>query len=149
MADSTDIKKYIETWYREQLQKKNPNCVVLQEKVKLKWGGFFECDAVVKSGNKIKEIHCLSISEYKTSTNNCGSGKLNKIRADALMLLGINCSKKVLAFTGETMYNKIMNECKNGRFPNEIDILYIDINKNKKLKKLIYNVVNNSIKELK
>ena len=149
MADSTDIKKYIETWYREQLQKKNPNCVVLQEKVKLKWGGFFECDAVVKSGNKIKEIHCLSISEYKTFSKNYGSGKLNKIRADALMLLGINCQKKVLAFTGKTMYDKINNDCKVGRFPNDIDILYIDLNKNKKLLKLISNIVNNSIKELK
>jgi hypothetical protein len=148
MADTTRIKKIIEKWYISKIQQKNKNLVVLKEKVKLKWGGYFECDVVVKSKNRVLEVHCLSVSEYNTTTGKGGSGKLNKIKADALMLLGIDSPKKILAFTGKSMYDKIYTEVNNGRFPKEIILNLIDISKNFEIKKIISDVRQHSIEEM-
>lgn len=126
MANAQRIKELVENWYRDKLAEKQTGNTVTQEKVNLIWGGKFEVDAVVKSNNKIKEVHYLSVSEYKTAGNNSGSGKLQKIKADALMMMGIKCDKKVLAFLGETMYQKVKNEQDNGRFPKDIYLVYVE-----------------------
>jgi hypothetical protein len=107
---------------------------ISKEKVKLSWGGEFEFDVVVKDENSnIIELHCLSIAEAKTEGGNGGSGKFNKIKADALMLLGAKCGEKILAFTGKTMYEKTLKEIQKGRFPNNIKLKFIDPKSDKEI----------------
>ncbi len=124
----------IEEKYRKQLanQEEYKGCKILKEKVQLSnWGnkGLFECDVVIKKDRKIIEVQCLSCSEYKTKNGKTGSGKLLKIKADALMLSGIKCEKKSLIFLGKTMYEKIAKEQQNGRFPKDIKLKLITCNK--------------------
>jgi hypothetical protein len=126
MANTLELKTTVEEWYRNTIRKRNPNARVEKENIPLEWGGLFECDVVVKSKNKILEIHCFSTSEYKTDNGKAGSGKLFKIKADALMLSSISCPIKILAFTGRTMYDKVWQEQENGRFPFDIKIEYVE-----------------------
>lgn len=126
MANTLELKTAVEEWYRAVIGKRNPNAAVEKENVPLEWGGSFECDAVIKMNNKIIEVHCLSTSEYKTDRGKPGSGKLFKIKSDALMLTGINCPIKILAFTGRTMYDKVWKEQEKGRFPFNIKAEYIE-----------------------
>jgi hypothetical protein len=149
MANTSNLKTIVETWYRETLQKTNPQYdFPLGRKVKLVWGGDFECDAVLKLDNEIKEVHCLSTSDYKTITGKGGNGKVQKIKADALMLLGIQCSKKILAFTGNSMFVKIKQEQDSGRFPKEINLVFVDIQNNQELKDIINKVKKDAIEEM-
>jgi len=148
MADTTQLKTTVEEWYRYKLIKDYPNAKIAKETVPLKWGGVFECDAVLKMSNEIKEVHCLSVSEYKTTSGSGGSGKLQKIKADALMLLGIDVPKRVLAFIGKTMYDKMNKEKQSGRFPKEIELVFVDTKDSPKITKLISGIRSKSIKEM-
>ena len=64
---------------------------------------------------------------YTIKNGKNGSGKLLKIKADALMLSGINCKKKSLVFLGKTMYEKVVKEQQNGRFPKDIELKLINL----------------------
>ena len=146
MANTLELKTTIEDWYRGIVKRRNPNAEVLKENIPLVWGGFFECDVVVKSKNKVIEVHCLSTSEYKTDSGKPGSGKLLKIKADALMLSGISCTIKILAFTGFTMYNKIWQEQENGRFPIDIKLEFIETSD--EIKEKINKIKDEAIEEM-
>lgn len=102
MADTTGFLK-VEEWYREKLSDKYPGYEISKEKVPLlNWGnkGYFECDVVIKKGNNIIEVQCLSCSKAKTSSGKASTGSIRKIKADALMLTGIKCKKKDSCFYG-------------------------------------------------
>lgn len=149
MADTRDFLK-VEKWYREKLAKENPNYHISKEKVPLSnWGdkGYFECDVVIRNEKTIVEVQCLSCSGAKTANGKNGSGKLLKIKADALMLTGIKCKRKVLAFTEKSMYSKVLSEKENGRLPKEIELFLVDID-NLEIKKLIKKANENSSKEI-
>ena len=146
MANTTELKTIVEEWYRDTIKRRNPNAKVEKENILLEWGGMFECDVVVKSKNKLLEVHCFSTSEYITDNGKSGSGKLLKIKADALMLSGISCPIKILAFTGRTMYDKIWKEQENGRFPFDIKIEYIETPEN--IRNKIIEIKENAIEEM-
>lgn len=149
MADTRDFLK-VEKWYREKLAKEKIDCHISKEKVPLlNWGnkGYFECDVVIKKGNDIVEVQCLSCSSAKTVNGNGGAGKLHKIKDDALMLTGIKCKKKVLAFTEKSMYNRVLKEKENGRFPNTIELLLVNVD-NSEIRRLIKNTSEISSKEI-
>ena len=149
MSDTTGFLK-VEEWYREKLANEKPNCHISKEKVPLSnWGnkGYFECDVVIKRGNKIVEVQCLSCSSAKTVNGNGGAGKLHKIKDDALMLTGIKCRKKVLAFTEKSMYNRILKEKESGRFPNTIDLTLVNVD-DSKIRELIKKTSEMSSKEI-
>ncbi len=149
MANTRKITTIVEDWYRKNIQDESNEYRVLKEKVKLKWGGEFEFDAVVKDKNdNIIELHCLSIAEAKTETGNGGSGKFNKIKADALMLLGTECEHKILAFTGKTMYEKTKKEVQKGRFPNKIVLKFIDPKSDSEIDAIINKIRKESSDEL-
>ena len=149
MADTTGFLK-VEKWYREKLATERPDCHVSKEKVPLSnWGdkGYFECDVVIKKGKSIIEVQCLSCSGAKTASGKNASGKILKIKADALMLTGIKSKKKILAFTEKSMYNKILSEKENGRFPKEIELQLVKIDK-PEIRKIIKNANETSSKEI-
>ena len=149
MANTINFLK-VEEWYREKLSDKYPGYEISKEKVPLlNWGnkGYFECDVVIKKGNNIIEVQCLSCSSAKTVNGNGGAGKLHKIKDDALMLTGIKCKKKVLAFTEKSMYNRVLKEKENGRFPNTIELLLVNVD-NSEIRRLIKNTSEMSSKEI-
>ena len=127
MANTQPYKTIIEEWFRRKLRIKYNGYKVEKDKVNLNWGGKFEYDAVVKNGNTLYAVYCLSCSEYITSGNNPGAGKFRKIQSDVLMMVGTNCSNKILAFTGKTMYEKVKKEQENGRMPSDIKLEYFDL----------------------
>jgi len=133
MANTQKYKNQIETWFINRLKDEYPNHIIHKEKVDLIWGGKFEYDAVVreKANNRLKAVYCLSCSEYITEGGNPGAGKFQKIRADVLMMVGTNCHKKVLVFTGNTMFKKVSKEIENGRMPNDIILEYINLKEEK------------------
>ncbi|MBR3544306.1 MAG: hypothetical protein IKN82_11530 [Treponema sp.] len=149
MANTTNFLK-VEEWYRKKLSDKYPKYDISKENVPLSnWGsnGYFECDVVVKEGGKIIEVQCLSCSKAKTSSGKASTGSIRKIKADALMLTGIKCKKKILAFTEESMYDRFCQEKENGRFPNAIELLLVNVD-DKKIRKTINKAAKESSKEM-
>lgn len=151
MSDTTGFLK-VEEWYREKikLENKYPGCSITKENVPLSnWGsnGYFECDVVIKDGKKIIEVQCLSCSSAKTANGKNAIGKFHKIKADALMLTGIRCKRKMLAFTEKSMYEKILKEKKNGRFPIELELEFVDVD-DPRIKELIRKTSETSSKEI-
>lgn len=130
MANTTKYKRIIEPWVIETVIKpRYHDAVITSGKVPLDWGGEFNFDAVVRKDEKIEAVYLISCSEYKTQGGKGGAGKLQKIKADILMLLGTRAPKKVLIFTGITMKEKIEREQKSGRLPptEQIQIEYVNL----------------------
>ena len=121
MANTIEYKTHIEPWFIDSfVRQRHPDCSVSKSKVSLKWGGVFECDAVVTRDGIIEAVYCLSCSEYLTHGGNPGPGKFNKIRADVLMMTAIESPIRMLVFTGKTMYDRVVQEQKNGRLPPDV-----------------------------
>lgn len=121
MADTSNFKKIIEPWFRnEYLPQQYPEATITQEKIPLIWGGEFEYDAVVYQSDEVFAVYLLSCSEYKTKQGKGGAGKFHKIKSDVLMMLGTSCQTKVMAFLGETMFEQFKKQQESGRLPPEI-----------------------------
>jgi hypothetical protein len=147
MANTTEYKKQIEAWFRDTyLPNKHPECSVQSGNVSLIWGGNFQYDALVYKNDSLIAVYCLSCSEYRTAGGKGGSGKLNKIKGDILMMLGTTCPAKVLSFSGKTMMEKIQREQKNGRLPKEIQCEHIQLPEY--LSTIVQSVSAESVKEV-
>ena len=121
MADTSNFKKVIEPWFREDyLRKQYPDSEIRQDHIDLIWGGKFEYDAVVYEEGNVKAIYLLSCSEYRTINGKGGAGKFNKIKSDILMMVGTEAPKKVMAFIGESMYQQFKAQQQAGRLPQNI-----------------------------
>ncbi|WP_009964221.1 hypothetical protein [Verrucomicrobium spinosum] len=128
MANTSDYEQKIEPWFRGGfVSERHPGAEILKESVRLKWGGFFEADAVVRENGKIVAVYCLSCAEYLTHGGNPGAGKFNKIRADVLMLSGIETPVRCLVFTGRTMYDRVLKERSKGRLPQDILLAHLTL----------------------
>jgi hypothetical protein len=150
MANTRALTIRVEEWFRDYLRGQNRELIIEKGETDLKWGGQFECDAICKDkeGN-VHSVYCLSTSEYLTAGGKGGSGKLNKIKGDILMLSGTYSPRKFLALIGKTMADKIISEQGIGRLPNDINVLYINLSKlNPDLYKLVLTVRKKSIKEV-
>jgi len=92
-------------------------------KTKLIWGGVFEFDAV--SVDRSVAV-CISTSSGKTSSGKFPSAKVTKLKADALYLLhAAGVSRRVMAFTNDVMCGAIRKEQERGRFPPEIELVFV------------------------
>jgi hypothetical protein len=112
----------IEKWFREvYLPPKHPDCAIEAGATRLAWGGAFNYDARVLKSGTLLAVYCLSCSQYKTTGGKGGAGKFNKIQGDILKMLGTECPRKVLVFTGKTMLAKVQAEQKAGRLPRDIE----------------------------
>jgi len=147
MANTTSYKKIIEKEFREVfIQKLHPDCQVKQEKIHLKWGGEFEHDAVVRKDGELIAVYALSCSEYITESGNGGSGKYKKIQSDILMMLGTDCDKKVLVFTGATMKAQVDRQKVLGRLPPDIETMLYELSDSHST--LVKSVSADSVKEV-
>jgi len=128
MANTHRLKSEIEPWFRGRfVAARHPGREVIQEKVSLTWGGTFEFDAVVLNEGNIEAVYLLSCSEYLTKSGKPGAGKLHKIRGDILMLLGAPSDEQVLAFTQQSMYERLKKEQVSGRIPGEISLELVEL----------------------
>ena len=103
-----------------------PNESFKSKKLELVWGGMSNFNAV----NENDEIVCsISTSSAKTATDKLASAKIQKLKADALYLLNIRKSNvnKIMVFTEESMLDYFQKETENGRFPDDIRLLYIKL----------------------
>lgn len=87
-----------------------------KRRMKLAWGGEFECDAVSDDGHTVV---CISTSCCKTASGRNAIGKFHKIKADAFYLLAIDAARRVLVFTDMGMRDHFERERGRGRFPSE------------------------------
>ncbi len=127
MADTTNFKKIIEPWFRDEyLKQQYHSAEIRQEQLALKWGGKFEYDAVVYENGKLRAIYLLSCSEYKTKNGRGGAGKFHKIKSDVLMMVGTEAPRKIMAFLGESMYQQFKAQKKAGRLPQDIECELIE-----------------------
>ena len=147
MANTQQYKVKIENWFRkEYLPKKHPGCEISTGPTQLKWGGTFAYDARVLKNGKLQAVYCLSCSDYKTAGSNGGAGKFNKIQGDILKMVGTDCPKKVLVFTGRTMLAKVQAEQNHGRLPPDIHCELATLPKN--LSTLVRQIKAASVKEV-
>jgi len=125
MAD-TSTQREVEEWIRKFWLTSKFSQDFKQKKLKLTPGGFFEFDAVNIDESIVVNI---STSGAKTSGGNVGSAKLQKIRADAyfLLLLPDTVLRKMLVFTEQDMVTLCKREQSNGRMPESIEIILVDL----------------------
>lgn len=94
----------------------------------LKWGGQFAFDAVSDDGTV---VGCVSTSESRTASGRSAIGKYQKLKADALYLLHVLGARQIfLVFTEDSMWNHFRKEQQSGRFPPEIELLYVSLPEN-------------------
>ena len=134
MADTT-IQREIEDWICHRWLPLQSNRKFSKKKIRLSSGGVFEFDAV--SDDETIAVN-ISTSNSLTSGGKRGSGKLQKIRADIyfLLLLPNSVKRRLLLFTEPDMVELCQKEQKNGRIPQNIEIIVVELPENLK-KKLI------------
>lgn len=86
--------------------------------MRLSSGGAFDFDGVSEDGAIVVTI---STSAAQTAGGKRGSGKLQKIRADALFLLLAQAKRSVLVFTESDMFRLCQKEAQNGRLPPSLE----------------------------
>ena len=126
MADSTIATKEVENWIRNEFLPQKYHQAFAKRKLGVQSGGEFECDAVSEDGN----IVCfISTGSNKTTSEEPGTGKLTKIRADAFWAgsLSEKPQEIVFAFTDKSMVELIKQEKENGRFPKHIKTLLVKL----------------------
>ncbi len=129
MADISALKN-AELWITEEyLPKQYDTLKFKEETLELVWGGKFKFDVV---SSDLSIIGLIFTSSPKTSTNKTASAKIMKIKADALYLTNIKSEnhKKILIFTEVLMHDFFKNETDLGRFPKDIDLLYVKLPQN-------------------
>ena len=104
-----------------------PNKQFRHRKIRLTWGGEFDFDAVSDDGSVValvSTIHPL------TAKGKLAVGKIHKLKADALYLLHAEGAKRrVMVFTQASMMKRFEKEKGSGRFPPEIELLFIRLPK--------------------
>jgi len=126
MADSTIATRDVENWIRNEFLPKKYHQAFTKRKLGVQSGGEFECDAVSEDG---KIVCFISTSPSKTKSEEPGTGKLTKIRADAFWAgsLSEKPQEIVFAFTDKSMVELIKQEKENGRFPKHIKTLLVKL----------------------
>lgn len=124
MADTrvqVEVERWIkDNWLPDTFKRQN----FRQRQLQLFSGGKFAFDAVSEDGNVVVTI---STSGARTATGKHGSGKLQKIRADALFLLLSAAPRPVLVFTERDMFELCQKEAQNGRLPPNLQFLLAKI----------------------
>src|SRR3989338_9153096 len=116
MAD-TRVQVEVEVWIRENWLPQIFGQKFRQKQLELTSGGKFVFDGV--SGDE-RVVATVSTSGALTALGKRGSGKLQKIRADALFLLLSGAPEAVLVFSEQDMYDLCRKEAEHGRLPRSL-----------------------------
>lgn len=123
MAD-TSVQREVEGWLRENWLPAKYGQRFSAKPLRLSSGGSFDFDAVSQDGSIAVTI---STSAALTAGGKRGSGKLQKIRADALFLLLAQAKRSVLVFTEPDMFRLCQKETQNGRLPASLELALAEL----------------------
>ena len=116
MAD-TRVQVEVERWIRENWLPRIFRQGFRQRQLDLTSGGKFVFDGVSEDGRVVVTV---STSGARTAGGKHGSGKLQKIRADALFLLLSGAQQPVLMFSEQDMFDLCRKEAEHGRLPRNL-----------------------------
>lgn len=123
MAD-TSVQREVERWLRESWLPTKYRQPFSAKPLRLSSGGSFDFDGVSQDGDIAVTI---STSGAQTASGKRGSGKLQKIRADALFLLLAQTKRSVLVFTEPDMFRLCQKEAENGRLPTSLEFVLTEL----------------------
>ncbi len=123
MAD-TRIQLIAEDWIRSEWLPGQFKQSFQQKGLRLKPGGEFQFDAVSADGRIVANI---STSSGITAGGKNPAAKLQKLRADMLFLLMAKAEKRLIVLTEKDMYDLCLKEKANGRVPEEIEFLHVEL----------------------
>lgn len=90
---------------------------------KLKWGGYFAFDAVSQDQSIVGAI---STSSARTATGKLATAKFQKLKTDALYLLHLEvAARRLMVFTEPSMHEYFKTAVAAGRFPPDLELLFI------------------------
>ncbi len=90
-----------------------------RDRLKLRSGGVFDCDAVSQDGQMAAAI---STSASKTSGGKHAVGKIMKLRSDMFFLLLLSeVQRRMVVLTDKDMHAQCLKEKQGGRVPDEIE----------------------------
>lgn len=123
MAD-TRVQLAVEDWVRREWMPDQYKRRFARERVALEPGGVFDFDAVSDDGSIVANI---STSGSKTASGKHAVGKILKVRSDIYFLLLANTDRKLVLLTEREMYEHWKKERENGRVPDSIEFVHVDI----------------------
>jgi hypothetical protein len=122
---NTKAQKIAQQWIVTEYLPKQFNQQFEEKSIDLVWGGKFKFDAVSEDRSVIANI---STSAAKTAKGKQATGKFHKIHSDALYLLySKGATKRLLIFTEKDLREHFLAEQRSGRFPSEIDLVYVEL----------------------
>jgi hypothetical protein len=123
MADMS-VQREVERWVRQSWLPVKYGQSFSAKSLRLSSGGSFDFDGVSDDGSVVVSI---STSAAQTASGKRGSGKLQKIRADALFLLLAQAKRSVLVFTEEDMFQLCRKEAEKGRLPRSLEFALAEL----------------------
>lgn len=125
---NTSAQKAAELWIVQQYLPNQFDGLTFEEKkVTLVWGGLFAFDAVCEDQSI---IGLVSTSSAKTSGGKLATAKIQKLKCDTLYLTNVACPcRKLLIFSEASMFKQFQKEVSVGRFPNDIELLHVELPK--------------------
>jgi hypothetical protein len=96
----TRVQREVESWIRQNWLPREYGQAFHSRELRLTAGGVFDFDAVSEDG---KIAVTISTGGTQTASGKRASGKLQKIRADALFLMMAEVARRVLLFTEADM----------------------------------------------
>ena len=123
MAD-TRVQLAVEDWVRREWMPEQYGRRFARERLFLDPGGVFDFDAVSDDRNIVANI---STSGSKTASGKHAVGKILKVRSDIYFLLLAKANRKLMLLTEQEMYKQWLKECDNGRVPNSIEFVHVEI----------------------
>lgn len=121
---NTRVQLDAEDWIRREWLPRKFGQSFSQKKLTLKPGGMFIFDAISADNTIVVNI---STSSGIIAGRKKPSGKFQKLRADMLFLLMTQAEKRVIILTERDMYELCMREKANGRVPEEIEFLHVEL----------------------
>lgn len=125
MAD-TKAQNEAEFWIRRHALQQKFGQQFTKRSLVLSTGGEFSFDAVSEDG---KIVAVISTSPGTTSSGKDATAKLLKIRSDVLWFYMLERApeRRILVFSEQSMVDLIEKEKTKGRFPQEFEILKVDL----------------------
>ena len=120
----TRVQTMVENWVQQKWLPERYGQRFSREPVVLSSGGHFNFDAVSADGNIIAVI---STSGSKTASGKHAVGKMLKVRSDLFFLLLTGAERRIALLTERDMYERWLREVENGRVPNSIDFVHVEI----------------------
>ena len=120
----TRVQTMVENWVQREWMPERYGQRFSREPVLLSSGGHFNFDAVSADGNIIAVIFN---ERLETASGKHAVGKMLKVRSDLFFLLLTGAERRIALLTERDMYERWLREVENGRVPNCIEFVHVEI----------------------